>query len=198
MTKLKFLLSLNEKLSDLPQTEIEERLRFYSEMIEDRMEEGFSEEEAVMAVGSVEEISAQIKADILPASTAKEKGKPKRRRNTWEIILLVLGCPIWISLLVAVFAVILSLSAALWSVIVSLWAVFISVIACALGSILAGVGFACFGNSLTGAAMIGAGLVCGGISMLLFFGCNGATKGSLFLTKKIVTGIKNCLIKEAA
>ncbi len=184
MTKLKFLLSLNEKLSDLPQAEIEERLRFYSEMIEDRMEEGLSEEEAVLAVGSVEEISAQIKADISPADTAKEK--PKRWRKAWGIILLVLGSPIWISLLAALFAV-------LWSVIVSLWAVFVSVVACALGGILAGLGFVCFGSSLTGTAMIGAGLVCGGLSILLFFGCNGATKGSLFLTKKIVIGIKNVL-----
>ena len=57
MTKLKFLLSLHDKLSDLPQNEVEERLSFYSEMIEDRMEEGVSEEEAVSARGSVDEIA---------------------------------------------------------------------------------------------------------------------------------------------
>ena len=46
MTKLSFLFSLREKLSALPTEEAEERLRSYSEMIEDRMEEGLSEEEA--------------------------------------------------------------------------------------------------------------------------------------------------------
>ena len=51
MTKLKFLLLLNERLSHLPSKEVEERLAFYSEMIEDRMEEGLSEEEAVSEVG---------------------------------------------------------------------------------------------------------------------------------------------------
>ena len=43
MTKLQFLLTLNEKLADRPRQEVEERLRFYSEMIEDRMVDGLSE-----------------------------------------------------------------------------------------------------------------------------------------------------------
>jgi uncharacterized membrane protein len=40
MTKLQFLMALHEKMSGLPREEVEERLEFYSEMIEDRMEEG--------------------------------------------------------------------------------------------------------------------------------------------------------------
>ena len=44
MTKINFILLLSEKLKNLPEKEVEERLSFYSEMIEDRMEEGFSEE----------------------------------------------------------------------------------------------------------------------------------------------------------
>ena len=64
MTKIKFLLSLHDRLSGLPQDEVEERLNFYSEMIEDRMEEGISEEEAVAAIGPIDEIAEQIIADI--------------------------------------------------------------------------------------------------------------------------------------
>ena len=71
MTKLNFILSLNEKLSGLPQNDIEERLRFYTEMIEDRMEEGLSEEEAVLAVGSVDEIAEQILAEASSAPSGK-------------------------------------------------------------------------------------------------------------------------------
>ena len=40
MTKIQFLLALNKALSGLPQDEIEERLTFYSEIIDDRMEDG--------------------------------------------------------------------------------------------------------------------------------------------------------------
>ena len=51
---------LREELMGLPQDEIEERLDFYSEMIEDRMEEGLSEEVAVAEIGIPAEIAAQI------------------------------------------------------------------------------------------------------------------------------------------
>lgn len=88
MTKLKFLLSLHDRLSGLPKNDVEERLSFFSEMIEDRMEEGLSEEEAVSAVGTVDQIAAQIVADIALAGNAKEKTKPHR---AWEIVFLALG-----------------------------------------------------------------------------------------------------------
>ena len=56
MLKQEFLAQLRDALCGLPQRDIDERLTFYSEMIDDRMEEGLSEEEAVAAVGSVDEI----------------------------------------------------------------------------------------------------------------------------------------------
>ena len=46
MSKQEFLEQLRRGLSGLPREDIEERLKFYSEMLEDRMEEGLSEEEA--------------------------------------------------------------------------------------------------------------------------------------------------------
>ena len=119
MTKLEFILALNERLKHLPQDEVKERISFYSEMIEDRMEEGLSEEDAVAAVGSIDEIAAQTKPEKAPASK-----KQKRRLKAWEIVLLSLGSPIWLSLLIAAFAVALSLFVVLWALIICLWAVF--------------------------------------------------------------------------
>ena len=193
MTKLKFLLSLNEKLSGLPENDVQERLSFYSEMIEDRMEEGLSEEEAVATIGSVDEIAAQIITEIAPAKTAIPEEMPKKHSKVWEIVLIVLGSPIWLSLLIAAFAVVLSLYVSLWSVILSLWAVFASVIGCAVGGIAAGLGFILFGNHLTGIAMIGAGIVCAGLAIFLFFGCKAATNATLLLTKKIPHWVKNAV-----
>ncbi len=60
-------------------------------MIDDRMEEGLSEDEAVSAVGFVDEIVAQIVADIPLTKLVKEKTKLKKRLRAWEIVLLVLG-----------------------------------------------------------------------------------------------------------
>lgn len=196
MTKLKFLLSLHDKLSDLPQDEVEERLNFYSEMIEDRMEEGLSEKEAVSAVGSVEEIAAQIASDIPTAKTAEKIAPRKKRLKWWETALLFLGSPIWLSLLLAAFAVVFSLYICLWAVLISLWAVFVSLIACAFAGIAAGIGFALGINILTGTALIGTGIICAGLAIFLLLGCKAATKGTLLLTKKTALTIKNRFAKE--
>ena len=45
MGKQEFLEQLRKQFSSLPQADIEEQLSFYSEMIDDRMEEGLSEED---------------------------------------------------------------------------------------------------------------------------------------------------------
>ena len=188
MTKLKFLLALNEKLTAYPQAEVEERLGFYSEMIEDRMEEGLTEEEAVAAVGSVEEIAEQIAAELSPEKTEQGMKKPeqKQKLKAWEIVLLVLGMPVWLSLLVAFFAVMLSLYAALWSVVISLWAVFGALVGCAVAGIVGGIGFWLTGYGIPGMALLAAGLVCGGLSVFFFFGCKAATRGMVLLTKKVI------------
>ena len=199
MNKTEFLLDLTEKLSPLPWEEIADRWDYYSEMIDDRTEEGLTEEEAVAEMGSVEEIAAQIVSDIPLSRLVKEKIKPKKRLAAWEVILLALGSPLWLSLLIAVFAVILSLYVVLWSVMISLWAVFAALAASALGCVAAGILFAVTGNHFAGLAAIGGGLVCAGTSIFLFFGCKAATKGGLLLAKKITLGIKRCFIgKEMA
>ena len=196
MNKAEFIFALYEKLPSVPYKELEERLAFYIEMIDDRMEDGLSEEEAVAAIGTVEEIAAQILADIPIIKLAKETYKPKTHLKAWEIILLILGSPVWFSLLIAAFAVVLSLYATLWSVLISLWAVFVSLAACALAGIVAGSGFIVIGYGLTGIAMIGAGIFCVGLTVFLFWGCNAATKGILSLTKKIALGMKHRLMKK--
>ena len=196
MNKQEFLAQLRKGLSGLPKDDIDERLTFYSEMIDDRMEDGIPEETAVCEIGAVDELVSQIIADIPLGKLVKEKITPKKKLKAWEIVLLVLGSPIWLSLLIAVFAVILSLYVVLWSVIIVLWAAFASFAACGLAGIAAGVYFSVGGNVLTGIAMIGAGIVCTGLSVFMFFGCKAATKGILNLTKKLAIRIKNCFIKK--
>lgn len=196
MRKQEFLSTLKMKLSGLPKQDVEDSLNFYSEMIDDRMEEGLTEEEAVLAVGSVDEIATQIIADIPLTKIAKERIKHKTQFKVWEIVLLALGAPIWLSLAIAAFAVILSLYASLWSVIISVWAIFVSLIACALGGVISGIVLAINGNLLTGIAMIGTVIVCAGLSVFMFYGCKAATKGILILTKKIAIWIKNCFMKK--
>lgn len=196
MTKQEFLMELRTGLSDLPQKDIEERLTFYSEMIEDRIEDGLSEEQAVLAVGTAKEIIAQTVAEIPLAKIAKERIKSNRRFKAWEIVLLALGSPIWLSLGIALVAVILSVYVSLWSVIISLWAAFVSLVASSFGGVMAGILFSIKDNLLTGIAVCGASIVCLGFSIFMFYGCKAASKGILILTKKIAILIKNHFIKK--
>lgn len=196
MNKQDFLAQLRKGLSGLPQDDIEERLTFYKEMIEDRMEEGFSEEEAVSAIGSVEDIVRQSIADIPLAKIAKERIRPKRHLKVWEVILLTLGSPIWLSLSVAAAVVILALYISLWAVMISLWAVFGSLAICAVASIPGYVIYATHGNNAAGLAMLSAGIVFAGLSIFMFFGCRAATKAILMLTKKTTIWMKNRFIRK--
>ncbi len=196
MSKQEFLAQVRKDLSGLPQDDIEERMTFYSEMIDDRMEEGLSEEDAVLAVGSVDEIVAQVIADTPFAKIATERIKSEKRLTAGEIVLLALGSPIWLSLGIAAFAVILSLYTALWAVIISLWAVFALFAVCFLGGVLACVVFAVGGNVASGVAVLAAGIVCAGLSIFMFYGCKAVTKGALILTKKIAIWTKSCIIKK--
>ena len=56
MDKAQFLDELKKRLAGLPQSDLEERLQFYGEMIDDRVEDGLTEAEAVAGIGSVDEI----------------------------------------------------------------------------------------------------------------------------------------------
>lgn len=94
MNKQEFLTELRKGLSGLPQDDIEERLAFYGEMLDDRIEEGLSEDAAVAEIGDAEEIVRQTVADIPLAKLAKERIKPKRRLKAWETVLLILVSPV--------------------------------------------------------------------------------------------------------
>lgn len=137
MSKQEFLAELKARLSGLPQSDIEERLTFFGEMIDDRIEEGLAEEEAVSAIGTVDEVAGQIVAETPLTKLVKERVKSKRTLRAWEIVLLVLGSPIWLSVLIAVFAVIFAVYVVIWSVIISLWAILASLAVSSLAAVAA-------------------------------------------------------------
>lgn len=198
MNKTEFVLALTERLAGIPWEEVEDRIHFYIEAIDDRMEEGLDEAEAVAALGTVDEIAGEILADIpLPRLIAK-KIKPKRRLRAGEIVLLSVGAPLWFPLLIAAVSVLLALYLSVWAVIVSLWSVPFSLLGCSVGGMIAGLLFVLLGNGISGLAMIGAALVSAGLGIFSLFGCKAATKGILMLTKKIALAIKNLFVKKEA
>ena len=130
------------------------------------------------------------------AGFARKAGKPRRRLQIWEIVLLVLGSPLWLSLLIAAFAVLLSGFVVIWAVILSLWAVDASLAAGAFGSAVTGIWSVCRGGGLQGAVLLCAASVLAGLAILLFFGCKTATRGAAALTKTIALWVKSLFERE--
>lgn len=66
MNKSEFLERIKNGISHLPYGEMRRHLDYYDEMIDDRMEEGLSEEEAVATMEVPERIAAQILEEASP------------------------------------------------------------------------------------------------------------------------------------
>ena len=189
MNKQEFLTELEKGLAKLSPEEIQEHLYFYSEMIDDRMEDNIPEEEAILLIGDVNDIINQILSNTHTEKTSPKPSKSKRRFRAWEITLLILGSPLWLSLLLAGFSILLAVYSVLWSVIISLWAIFISLVGVFLCGIFCTILCAFKGFGATAITMFGIGIFCLGLSIFMFYGCKYATKGFAILTKSITLKI---------
>jgi len=195
MRKQEFLDALARGLADVPQEGIAERLNFYSEMIDDRVEEGLSEEDAVAAMGSVDEIIGRDRGESCAEERALPTPKPRkerRRLRAWEIVLICVGSPIWFSLGVAAFAVLISLYAVLWSLVAATWAVFAAFAAGSVGGLAVSVVRIVLGDAPQGIALIGASLALAGLAIFVFFGALAAVKGIVRLTVLVCRAIGRC------
>ena len=63
MTKVEFIIELNNLLTVLAKKDKEEAISFYVELIEDKMEKGMSEAEAIESLGSINDLANQILED---------------------------------------------------------------------------------------------------------------------------------------
>ena len=198
MTKNEFMniLRSREALFGLPEEDIERSLSFYGELIDDRIEEGMSEEEAVADVGAPGEIAAQILSEIPLSKLVKEKMKPSRRLRAWEIVLLVLGSPLWLTLLIAALVILIALYAVLWSLVVVVWSVGVALVGSFLCSIAALVLLCVQGSVGMGLLLLGIGVVCMGLALFLWFGSRAATKGAWWLSKRVPLWIKACFVRK--
>ena len=198
MNKVEFINALQEKLSNIPLKEVEERISFYSEMIDDKIEDGISEEDAVNQIGSVDEVINQILKEIPLSKIVNEKRKTikSKQLKAWEIVLLALGSPIWISLLIAFLAILLSIYVSLWSVVILVCAIFVSFIGCSIIGLIAGLIFCLSQQVNYGLMLVGASLILAGLSIFMFFLSKLCIISIIKFTKFIVLKTKNMLIRK--
>ncbi len=194
MTKLEFLAALRGRLSGLPEEDLKRSVDYYSEIIDDRMEDGLSEQSAVEALGNMDEMISGILADTSLPKLVKAKAVTRRTLKIWEIILLCLGSPVWLSLLIAAASVIFAVYIVLWSFVAVVYAAVITFAAGTVAGIAEFIVFVAAGDLAQGVLFAGAALVCAGLTVLTFYAGNLTAKGVIILGKKILLGIKRCLI----
>ena len=196
MTKNDFLSRLSVDLADLPQEDIKRVLDYYNEMIEDYKEDGMSEEQAINAVGNIDEIISQVIHETSLPKLINERIKRHRVLSAWEIVLLILGSPIWLSLLISVIACFIAVYAVIWSVVVCFYAVVLTFAALALAGIFGSVPLFAMGNMGLAVIFIGLGLMGAGFMVLFFSGSNWVTKTILNLSRKFLLWVKTLFVRK--
>ena len=191
-----FLSELKKGLEGFAEEDIQKFVDFYAEMIDDRIEDGKTEEEAVADLGDVNEITQQIQMEMPLPKLMCAKMKPKHRLSAWEIVLITLGFPIWGSFAISIIAVVLSLFVSLWAVLISFYAVPVSLAASALGCLFAVVVFAVQGFFTQALLVLGAVLLLSGFAIVMFLACNIAVRGCVWCTKMMFRGIKRIFIRK--
>lgn len=192
MKKKEFLKLLEENLGGLPKDEIDNYVEFYSEAISDRMEDGKTEEEAIRDLGGIEEVIKEICGEKSLTSLVKQKVKPKRKITGLEIILLILGFPLWFPLLITLMVLLLVAYLMTWVLVIVTYAVEIGLIFGSIGALAAyGAGMMA-GNANIG--LLGIGLLGIGGAILFSIVCVLATKVTLKIAKAILLSIKKALI----
>ena len=194
MRNYEFLTELKSKLVGLPPDDVDNRLSFYEEMIDDRMDEGLTEEEAVADIGTVDEVIKEIAKDTPLVSLVKHKMKPKRTLKAWEIVLICVSFPFWLPFVIVGLVLLVVAIILMWTGAIVVYATEVSLIASFF------VGLINFFASMGAGAMepmyLGVALVSLGGAVLLSFGCYGVTKGMIKATKGMIIGIKSWFIKK--
>lgn len=196
MYKADFLARLRASLCGLPLDDVEERIRFYSEAIDDRVEDGLSEYEAVNAIGTVEEIADQILSETPITRLVSQKMRPKRALTAWEIVLIAVGSPVWLPLLITAFAVVFSVYVSLWAVAFALWAVVIADAAAAIGAVGTALSAFLEGNAAAGLLSLGLACLAAGSAILLHFATVAATKGLVRVMMLLTMWMKRRLVRK--
>lgn len=197
MNKPEFLEALEKRLSGLPLEDIEKSKEYYSEMIDDRVEDGLSEEEAVEALGDIESIVSEIFSTTPLSKLVREKVKPSRKLRPWEIVLIVLGSPIWFSLALAAVVIVFAFYIVLWSLIIALYAVDLAFIVSGPFAMACSVLCMTVGNYGKGIFGLGCGLFVLGLGFILIPAAVKATQGMAVLSKKIWNKIKSLFIRRS-
>ena len=173
MNKAEFLSALRRRLYSLPPEEAERFIAYYSEMIDDRMEDGMTEEQAVASLEDLETIAAKILSESSARQT--QPVAPRRKWGAGTILLLVLGSPVWLPLCVVFFVLLFVAYLMIWVAIILLYVVLLSLVVGGVVFVFTSPVY--FAISLpNGLFLLGCGLISLALCLFAFFPVTAAAK----------------------
>lgn len=182
MNKSAYLDSLAELLDCLSREKRSEVLAFYEEAIDDRVEEGMSEEEAVSAMGSAEVVAESILGELPVVPRAVAKTRRKSPALLW--VLAIAGSPLWIPLAFAFLLAVASVYLFIWLAAACIWLVAaVCMFALPFGLYLAWCGVMT-GTFAFALAQAGLGCVLGGVGLLVFNAAFSASRALAVLSQE--------------
>lgn len=165
MTKADFLQLLERALAQLPEEERRQNLEYYSELLDDMLEEGMTEAEATAKLGSPGQIAQSILQEMPLSKLVSTRMKPQSGWTPLAIILTVVGSPVWVPLLLAAAAVVLGLFVSIWALGLAAVAVVLGLAVIVVAAPIVAIRAAVLTLPL-GLILLGAGLVLLGLCVL--------------------------------
>lgn len=195
MNKAQFFNELSRGLSQLPVEEIEKQIAYYSELIDDMVEDGMTECEAVERLGSVQEIYENILRDMPLPLLVKTRARPRGGWTALSVVLIILGFPIWFTLAVGLLIAIASLYIVIWALVFAAFAVVFAIVICAV--VFAALFIKLLFSSVAAAILaLGCALAFAGVSIIAFIIAIACGKLIVRATAAIGRGVKSIFIRK--
>ena len=177
MTKKEYLKELKRNLSALKRSDRNSLIEFYKEMIEDKIENGKTEREAIAELEPADVVAKRTLAEY---GIDEELSKRKKISGT-TLALVIIGSPLWIPLAIAALAVVLAVAISILAVIISIASACIGVTLSSPFFLVMGI-ITAFSDAGTGLIAIGYGLSAAALGIL---SVTGIYKLIAYIVKKI-------------
>ncbi|MCD8357588.1 MAG: DUF1700 domain-containing protein [Oscillospiraceae bacterium] len=193
MNKSGFLSGLENRLKGLPQEEIKKTTDYYSEMIDDAVENGETEQDVTARLGSVDEVADKI-INEMPLGKIVKANVRERNISAAATTLLIVGSPVWFPLSLSVIVVALAVYAAVWSAIIACFAADAALAMSGVAMLVASP-FAVTAAPWKAMLLFGLALVCIGAAVIVFYLSIWVAKLFIRLTVYSIRKLKRTLIE---
>lgn len=180
MSKAEFLNELSFCLQNMNDSEKKKFIIYYDEMISDYIENGMAEEDAVNKIGAPKKIAEELLSDY----GSVKLNLPSTGTRWLNIILTIIGFPLWGSVLLAFILMVFSVYLIIWCVPFATGAGCVGFFATSIIGIV-GSPFVMIKSAPIGIIQLGTGIASVGISLLLGFATIDLSKKIIIVTKKI-------------